>query len=97
MFLDKGNGKEKRQRCNACGSSTNWLKFEDVQGRYTNKLEPGLFQDIYWTSWPLPAETPGLFYLDLKKNQTQRGEKRSGEASSGDNNLTVTKKSKRQM
>ena len=60
-WQDNGNHNAKHQVCNACGQRSKWVKYETVQGKYTNLL----FRDVYWTPWPLPMELAGLGHLDL--------------------------------
>lgn len=58
---DHGNHNAKRQVCNACGQKSKWVRYDTIEGKYTNLL----FRNVYWTPWPLPMELAGLGHLDL--------------------------------
>lgn len=96
------SGHRKRQYCEGCQVYSPYVSFDDIEGRYSNKLFPAYFPDVYWTPWPLPEETPGLFYLVYKKQGEAtegKGEgKRKGKRKGGpsDRGKEVVEKKKKQ-
>ena len=58
---DNGNHNAKHQSCNLCGQRSNWVKFADMEGKFTNLL----FGNVYWTPWPLGEELAALGHLQL--------------------------------
>ena len=84
-----GGKDRKRQYCPGCKSYSEWLHFDSIEGQYANKVFPGSLPDVYWTPWPLPSETPILFYL--KSNERSGGKRTAGATDKG---KQVAKKTK---
>ena len=79
-WFDSKNKEQKRQHCSVCNKNSKYVSFSDIEGIYSNRVFGGTSSDVYWTPWPLPDETPGLFYLEFKKSSTGK-RKSEGESS----------------
>lgn len=88
VWYDKGNHRQKRQRCNKCNTFTDWVSFHDIEGLYSNRLFPTSFPDVYWTPWPLPEETAALFYIKASLQRKGAVSKRKGQLVGVEANIT---------
>ena len=75
---DNGNHNAKHQSCNLCGQRSNWVKFADMEGKFTNLL----FGNVYWTPWPLGEELAALGHLQLGPATNVLPQKVKGKAES---------------
>ena len=90
-WYDSRNKEQKRQHCSGCKTDSPYLAFSDIEGRYSNKLFRGTLPDVYWTPWPLPSETAGLFYLKFSQKPDGKGKRKGGGSPKG---KEVAKKSR---